>query len=106
MPFADDVRKYNFASLDRLINKKGQLVEQHPYLPSDEQMDAMADFVDAMDLMNAGEELDDGFALVYLFIRPLLTCLLSGVVALGTTLACHTTRLFTGQSKPSFMRRL
>ncbi|KAF9560191.1 SPOC domain-like protein [Agrocybe pediades] len=59
MPFADDVREYSFASLDVLINKKGEEVKEHPYLPTDEQLDAMDDFVDAMDLMDAGED-DEG----------------------------------------------
>jgi ATP-dependent DNA helicase 2 subunit 2 len=60
MPFADDVRKYTFASLDRLINKKGEVVEKHPYKPTDEQMEAMENFVDAMNLMEAGEKDEEG----------------------------------------------
>ncbi|KAI0089844.1 SPOC like C-terminal domain-containing protein [Irpex rosettiformis] len=60
MPFADDVRKYPFASLERLVNKKGEVVKKHPYLPTDNQMDAMAEFVDAMNLMEAGEKDEDG----------------------------------------------
>ncbi|TFK47939.1 SPOC domain-like protein [Heliocybe sulcata] len=60
MPFADDVRKYAFASLETLINKKGEEVLRHPYLPTDEQVEAIDKFVDAMDLMDAGEKDDDG----------------------------------------------
>ncbi|KDR84736.1 hypothetical protein GALMADRAFT_233050 [Galerina marginata CBS 339.88] len=60
MPFADDVRQYTFASLDRLINKKGEALKEHPYLPTNEQLDAMDKFVDAMDLMDAGEKDEDG----------------------------------------------
>ena len=56
MPFADDVRNYPFASLETLINKKGEIVTEHPYLPTNEQMDAMEEFVDAMDLTDAGEK--------------------------------------------------
>ena len=61
MPFADDVRKYPFASLERLINKKGEVVEHHPYIPTEDQMDAMAEFVDAINLMDAGEKDEDGY---------------------------------------------
>ena len=61
MPFADDVRNYPFASLERLVNKKGEVVEEHPYLPNNEQMDAMEAFVDAMDLSDAGEKNEDGY---------------------------------------------
>ncbi|CDO74809.1 hypothetical protein BN946_scf185001.g57 [Trametes cinnabarina] len=60
MPFADDVRNFPFASLETLINKKGEIVKEHPYLPTKEQMAAMEDLVDAMDLMDAGEKDEDG----------------------------------------------
>lgn len=60
MPFADDVRKYTFASLDHLVNKKGEILTEHPYLPTQEQLDKMDDFVDAMDLMAAGEKDENG----------------------------------------------
>ena len=63
MPFADDVRKYTFASLDNLINKKGEAVSKHPYIPTDEQQEAMDKFVDAMDVMHAGEKDEEGCAL-------------------------------------------
>ncbi|KAI0358784.1 SPOC domain-like protein [Trametes cingulata] len=60
MPFADDVRNFPFASLENLINKKGEVVKEHPYLPTKEQLDAMERFVDAMDLMDAGEKDEEG----------------------------------------------
>lgn len=60
MPFADDVRNFTFASLDTLISKKGEVITKHPYLPTEEQMEAMDHFVDAMDLMDAGEKDEDG----------------------------------------------
>ena len=60
MPFADDVRKYTFASLNHLINKKGEVLTEHPYLSTDVQLEAMDSFVDAMDLMDAGEKDEEG----------------------------------------------
>jgi ATP-dependent DNA helicase 2 subunit 2 len=60
MPFADDVRKYTFASLDNLVTKKGQVLTNHPYVPTEEQLSAMDDFVDALDLMEAGEKDEEG----------------------------------------------
>ena len=60
MPFADDVRKYTFASLDKLVSKKGELITEHSYLPTEEQLDAMDKFVDSMDLMDAGDKDQDG----------------------------------------------
>ena len=61
MPFADDVRKYTFVPLQSLTNKKGERVTKHPYLPTDEQLKAMEDFVDTMDLMEAGDKDEDGY---------------------------------------------
>jgi ATP-dependent DNA helicase 2 subunit 2 len=60
MPFADDVRKYTFSSLERLVNKKGETLKEHPYLPTDNQMKAMEHFVDAMDLSDAGGKDEEG----------------------------------------------
>lgn len=65
MPFADDVRKYTFASLDVLVNKKGERVVEHPYIPTEEQLEAMDSFVDAMDLSTAGEKDEDGCVYVW-----------------------------------------
>ncbi|KAH9075752.1 SPOC domain-like protein [Lactarius deliciosus] len=60
MPFADDVRKYTFAPLLNISNRKGEKVTTHPYLPNHEQTEAMDGLVDAMDLMQAGEKDEDG----------------------------------------------
>lgn len=60
MPFADDLRRYRFQSLERLTLKNGEVITEHPFLPTDEQMAAMDDFVDAMDLMHAGEKDEEG----------------------------------------------
>ena len=60
MPFADDIRNFPFASLETLVNKRGEVIKEHPYLPNDEQMEAMEKFVDAMDLMEAGEKDEEG----------------------------------------------
>ena len=61
MPFADDVRKYTFASLDKLVSKKGELITEHSYLPTEEQLDVMDKFVDSMDLMDAGDKDQEGY---------------------------------------------
>ncbi|KAI0035265.1 SPOC like C-terminal domain-containing protein [Vararia minispora EC-137] len=59
-PFADDVRRYTFSPLMHLVNRKGEHIKTHPFLPTDKQMAAMDDFVDAMDLEGMGEEDEDG----------------------------------------------
>ena len=60
MPFADDVRKYSFPSLENLVSKKGEKISQHPFIPTNEQMEAMDKLVDAMDLMHAGDKDESG----------------------------------------------
>lgn len=60
MPFADDVRKYTFASLDNLVSKKGEVLKEHAYIPTEGQLEAMDKFVDSMDLMDAGEKDEEG----------------------------------------------
>ncbi|KAJ7604911.1 SPOC like C-terminal domain-containing protein [Roridomyces roridus] len=60
MPFADDVRKYTFASLDHLVSKKGEEITEHPYIPTENQLEAMDNFVDNMDLMEAGDKDEEG----------------------------------------------
>ena len=62
MPFADDLRKYTFQSLNKLYNKKGETIEHHPNIPTDEMTTAMDKFVDSMDLMDAGEKDEEGCA--------------------------------------------
>ncbi|KAF8845541.1 ku80-like protein [Paxillus ammoniavirescens] len=60
MPFADDVRHYTFPSLSTLTSRSGERITKHAYLPTEEQLEAMDKFVDAMDLTDAGEEEEDG----------------------------------------------
>jgi len=61
MPFADDVRRYTFTSLDKLISRSGKVITKHPYIPTETQQDVMDNFVDAMDLMTAGGEDEEGY---------------------------------------------
>lgn len=51
LPFSEDLRRYRFAPLDRVVTVAGDaVVTKHRLLP-DAQLDAaMSDFVDAMDL--------------------------------------------------------
>ena len=59
LPFAEDVRGYQFPPLDRVVTVSGQTLTEHRLLPNDELSDAMSDFVDAMDLSTFGTD-DDG----------------------------------------------
>ncbi|KAI4787079.1 putative Ku family DNA helicase, partial [Aureobasidium sp. EXF-8845] len=59
LPFAEDLRSYRFPALDKIVTVSGKELKQHRYLPSDDLMDAMSDYVDAMDLSTFGED-DEG----------------------------------------------
>lgn len=54
LPFAEDVRSYQFPPLDKVITVSGQTLTKHRLLPSDELNEAMSDYVDAMDLSTYG----------------------------------------------------
>ncbi|KAI1790424.1 SPOC domain-like protein [Ganoderma leucocontextum] len=49
-----------FEEIDCLLWVQGEVVKEHPYLPSNEQMNAMDQFVDSMDLTDAGEKDEEG----------------------------------------------
>ncbi|KAH7170292.1 SPOC like C-terminal domain-containing protein [Dactylonectria macrodidyma] len=59
LPFAEDIRSYQFPPLDRVITVTGQTLTKHRFLPTDELNDAMSDYVDAMDLSMYGID-DEG----------------------------------------------
>lgn len=53
LPFAEDVRNYQFPPLDKVITVTGNTIyENNRLLPSRELTDAMDDYVDAMDISN------------------------------------------------------
>ncbi|QPH01427.1 hypothetical protein C2857_005627 [Epichloe festucae Fl1] len=57
LPFAEDVRTYQFPPLDKVITVSGQTLTKHRLLPSDELSEAMSDYVDSMDVSTY--QLDD-----------------------------------------------
>ncbi|KAI1402222.1 ATP-dependent DNA helicase II subunit 2 [Hypoxylon fuscum] len=60
LPFAEDVRNYQFPPLDKVITVTGNIkTEDHRLLPGRELVDAMDDYVDAMDISN-WEKDDEG----------------------------------------------
>lgn len=101
MPFADDVRKYTFASLDNLVSRKGEVITEHPYIPTKEQLDAMDNFVDSMDLMEAGEKDEEGCVSSMPICPSSYVSAITATVPRGMILFCRTTPPSTGQSKLS-----
>lgn len=60
LPFAEDVRSYQFPPLDKVPTVTGSVLKEHRLLPSDDLKEAMSDFVDAMDLSSFGVD-DEGY---------------------------------------------
>jgi len=50
------VRHYTFAPLDKVITMKGKVLTKHRNLPTEEQDEAMSDYVDSMLLTNYPRE--------------------------------------------------
>jgi ATP-dependent DNA helicase 2 subunit 2 len=59
LPFAEDVRSYQFPPLDKVVTVNGTVLTKHRLLPDDKLQQAMSDYVDAMDLSTFGTD-DDG----------------------------------------------
>ncbi|KAL1873454.1 hypothetical protein VTK73DRAFT_952 [Phialemonium thermophilum] len=57
LPFAEDVRSYQFPPLDKVITANGPVTSNHRLLPDENLQKAMSDYVDAMDL--SGFAVDD-----------------------------------------------
>lgn len=60
LPFAEDVRSYQFPPLDKVVTVTGNVLTQHRLLPSEDLAEAMSDYVDAMDLSTFGSD-DNGY---------------------------------------------
>jgi ATP-dependent DNA helicase 2 subunit 2 len=59
LPFAEDIRTYQFPPLDKVVTVSGQELTKHRFLPADELNNAMSDYVDAMDISTYGID-DEG----------------------------------------------
>lgn len=60
LPFAEDVRPYQFAPLDKVYTVSGGVLTEHRLLPDNKLEKAMSDYVDAMDLETFGRD-DNGW---------------------------------------------
>lgn len=60
LPFAEDVRQYQFPPLDKVITVTGQTMTKHRLLPTDDLNQAMSDYVDSMDLSTLAAD-DEGY---------------------------------------------
>lgn len=55
MPFREDIKRFTFPPLDRVVNREGKELTEHSTLPSKEMRENMDELVDSMDLMDAEE---------------------------------------------------
>lgn len=59
LPFAEDVRTYRFAPLDKIMTVTGKEIKEHARLPDDNLKEAMSNYIDRMDLTTFGDD-DEG----------------------------------------------
>ncbi|KAF1985197.1 putative Ku family DNA helicase [Aulographum hederae CBS 113979] len=59
LPYAEDIRQYKFPPLDKVVTVSGKNPAQHRFLPNDDLLQSMSDYVDRMDLSTFGEN-DEG----------------------------------------------
>lgn len=58
LPFEEDMRRYKFPPLDRKLTVSGKVITEHKDLPTKDLVDAMSEYVDAMDLSTFGTDAD------------------------------------------------
>lgn len=58
LPFEEDMRRYKFPPLDRKLTVSGKVITEHKDLPTEDLVNAMSDYVDAMDLSTFGRDED------------------------------------------------
>lgn len=58
LPFEEDMRRYKFPPLDRKLTVSGKVIMEHKDLPTKNLVDAVSDYVDAMDLSTFGRDED------------------------------------------------
>ncbi|KAI1003177.1 ATP-dependent DNA helicase II subunit 2 [Podosphaera aphanis] len=68
LPFAEDIRPYQFPPLDKVITVSGVVLTEHRNLPSIDLASAMSDYVDAMDLSELGKD-DEGSPQEYMTVQ-------------------------------------
>ena len=60
MPFAEDLRRFVFPSLDIIKDKHGKQKTSHRFIPTPDMQKSMDDLVQSSDLRGAGPKDDDG----------------------------------------------
>lgn len=91
-PFREDLKRFTFPPLDRVINRDGQELREHSTLPSHEMQESMDNLVDSMDLMDAAED-EDGEPI------PWFQCETSFNPAIHTTKDAVSWRVFHPEDK-------
>lgn len=59
LPFAEDIRSYQFPPLDKVITVEGTVLKTHRLVPSPDLTRAMSDLINSMDLSKFGKD-DEG----------------------------------------------
>ncbi|RKF71388.1 ATP-dependent DNA helicase II subunit 2 [Golovinomyces cichoracearum] len=77
LPFAEDIRNYQFPPLGKVHTKSGDEITKYQNLHSDNLQEAMSDYVDSMDLLMSSKKDENGFVNFYIMLN-LSDCLTNG----------------------------
>ncbi|KAH8894770.1 SPOC domain-like protein [Thozetella sp. PMI_491] len=72
LPFAEDVRQYQFPPLDKVLTVTGTVLKKHRLLPNDNLNQAMSDYVDAMDLSADSQPDGEEYAAIEETYNPMI----------------------------------
>ncbi|KAF2201806.1 SPOC domain-like protein [Delitschia confertaspora ATCC 74209] len=90
LPFAEDMRRYKFPSLDKKLTVSGKVITEHRDIPNEGLMKAMSDYVDAMDLSTFGKD-EDGNSMEYMQLEETYSPLLHRINHIIRWRATHDT---------------
>lgn len=93
VPFREDLKRFTFPPLDRVITREGKELVEHTSLPSKEMQKCMDEMVDSMDLMEAIKGEDDEEA------EPWFSCVESFNPAIHTIKEAVSWRVFHPDDK-------
>ncbi|KAJ4304499.1 ATP-dependent DNA helicase yku80 [Kalmusia sp. IMI 367209] len=104
LPFEEDMRRYKFPPLDKKLTISGKTITEHKDLPNPELMQAMSDYVDAMDLSEFDKD-DEGVPTEYAKIEDTYSPLLHRVNQIIRWRATHSDPTLPLPDPPQILTR-
>lgn len=104
LPFEEDMRRYKFPPLDKKLTVSGKTITEHKDLPNGDLVNAMSEYVDAMDLSTFATD-DDGNPAEYAPIEDTYSPLLHRVNQIIRWRATHSDPTLPLPGPPQILTR-